>query len=510
MTRTAAKRLLSVYEGSSAVADLLLSKADVSADGRFPGAPTAEVAIRQAKSGGAAKAVVIARSITDPTALDHLGRKDTRLGVRREVAYNEHTGQDTLEYLFTWALKSTDECAPKLWNRLPVRVAVSINRLVDKDGWPNRFSEHPDLGSDAELETLLWAATCVDMPQLAANAAARAANRGVEVESLVGPMPTEVANLTVRTIARYCSKVTFDAGLANRLVQAIRAEPYRVSDHFSIGLTEEARMVLLDSGIEILAIAAVTCGTPSPEVRAKARALGNEEVLDYLCAAAGRHRIGDDEARALMDAVEAVPVKETGRSAFYRHVPVDKSEELLKVAGMPNDVRIRVLRRFGTPVTEKWLLGRDLIMPRKGEWSALLADPGFALSSPRDFEARLSADVMEEAIRLFVGGLDRQVLKTVGGREAYESAVGQIRLWATRSGGYGVDAESEYLVERFGETFGDNPVLWDMALTLSGEWVGTLQALIDTTYAACGLEPARASERSEATQSQQQQQLALL
>jgi hypothetical protein len=504
MSKIAARRLLSVHQGPPAVTDMLLGAAELSSDCRFPGEPSAAVAIRQAKSGGAPKAEAIAASVRDPEVLDHLARKDTRLGVRRTVAANPATAQATLEFLFGWALKSGDECVSPLWSRLPIKAAVSVNRLVPTDGWQHRFNSHPDL-PEADLEVLRWVAGCHDMPALASNAAAHAAARGVAVEALLDPMPAPVAATAVQVIAKRCTTVTFDANLAQRLVAAVAERPTSFLPDLAVQLTEDARMVLVASEIDALVCAALVNGEPSAEVRAAARETGGVAALDALCRLAARCAdIDPAEAVALMDAIEAVP--QPVHRPYYRMVAVDDAEHLLCNPAIPSEVRVRVLRRFNSHLTERWLYGKDCDPARPGEWAALVADPGFALSAQRQLDPP-DPEAFDREVQSFVAGLERSRMDAVGVREAYEATPRQIALWAARRG-YGDDRESAYLAERFSEAFGENPVLWEMALTLSSNWVGNVAELIATCFATCGIEPAVAT--AETTPANEAGQMSLL
>lgn len=480
-----ANRLLGATAGPVELVDLLFERARAAGHHEellLAGLPSAETTLRQAKGGGAQKAITAAARHTDPEVLATLA-KDSRITVRRAALGNPHTPLASKVAIVRAALRSGLKKNEHDGDTLELagRVLPGATMLaVLDDELPN---EHlPHLLGQLEPRTAdeLTAFLTCRFPVLRTNALeALATNRceGMAVLDAVtlGEFPASRAAALL-----WEAGVPITPAVAELLLAGAAEDPswpYRLPRE-PVRVTPDAAPMLMASGQEWFQAAALSAGL-TDELLALLLAAPSHAGLRWACG------VATTEAHAAALVPRVAMARREHRNALasptrrfrYDTDEIHEADGLLERGLLHGKAALTLLRSGHLAVTCRWLAGQLGTKPQPGEIAALLARPGMALS-PQNAKRRF--------VHMTHG--EDPLLAAVEGKpwapELYEHGTNFAEKlttgWRSLPGALG------YLADRLHAAFGVEPQLWDQFEARYRGFEGTVDSLTKLCLVSCG------------------------
>lgn len=454
------------------------------------------------------KAATAAGAARNPEVLDRLAR-DSRAMVRRTVAANEATASDTLAYLHTWARKRQD--APTL-NVLVDRLDVDalLEGFADdfdttgvwlSDVQWHRFSNRViDDGTRDDVLTVFARDMHVQLQSNVTKAVLDGKRSDVTLDEVLDAAPTSARpkimlwaishgpNLSLESARMFIDNLVElnGLGLANVL---------NTGRHLEAGVAEhllDAHLGSCGSLRDRIWNFVSRCSSGPPELITRLLRHGERDTFSVTV----RIRAAELDADQVAIAVRRLDqdplfCDENGTqiaAVLFAETPLELTSEQ----------RLVLLRKSFLPLTKSWLAG-ECQRPRPGEVAALIAEPGSAFAGNKAWAHRRGGQSQSEvpSTREQIAASMRDSFGLVlesDWADEFVDALDKAFLYTVKHDGQAL----RYVAAKFDAAFGSDPAAWHLAMSLFGDWEGSVAELITTVCDVCTIAPPPAFPDTEA------------
>lgn len=464
-----------------AIAALMLEHANSPAVDHLPDCGITDAAASRWKRGKVAKAQIIAAMTKDPRVLATYA-KDSRVSVRRLVAANPATPEDTRKYLLEWADKH---------NELEVKVALALfmpaEVLDSSPGITNDLARSLARGirqsGDPELVRRGWSYSTKLRQELVPFIYEEKPG-GFTLEEAVHEVPSRELPTLLGFITRNVVTVTPELVRVFALLDDAQQDGFSALYTNKVAFTSEA-------------IALVKELRPLSLIRLLAKCASDDGTLRFLLtvedSTVSDNLVERGEELPTWAALELGPVlAKTG--PFEERV----ARKYLRIPGVATrENLLTILRVYGSSVTDDWVLGKLCGDPDPVVLATLAREPGnaFRYKLPPNLSYRVSGRELvngfDESSEPWLSLADHQV------RELTKSAWADLaiacmgpntlRLLTGYPSVHRQTELSSYIYQRMYRTFGNNTAAWDTCVSLIDEWEGGLDDLLLAVCTTTGL-----------------------
>lgn len=440
---------------------------------RFGGQVDDATALERVANGGAAVAVSLVRSTGSTVVLRHVVDNDRRRVVRRAVLDNPAATEDmVVDLLRSAAAEGDEETFSDAARRL------DRSRLLDEV-----FTDAPVAEMRRHVERQLVAyndETTVrrvlsgpfeDLRKLVVTAVAAGTCTVVGLDEALGLSRLDEPD-AVSALLGARHRLTADQ--CRRVVDGFSSVAGAVSEYSCrFQLDGDGALALFRSGHRTLMVHAVTVALDEALAR-EVVASGDIELLDLACL----HATDATAAAVLLPAVCAVlsddRVEELDWWPYHR-LRLPNVGNLVVRGLLDGDDTLALLRLCEESLTRSWVMGHTSSHPRPGDVTALVADPGWAFTEVDGAEPAGPDEFLEPDLLARAG-------HTAWTDELARCVPGLVRAVAEGR----LPSMARFVLDAFGEAFGDDRLLWEQALALGESYTGTVGDLVKVAAVTSG------------------------
>lgn len=491
--------ILLPHTRSSQVADLLFSRATVEHAISLSAPLSDAVAANHVKGQIGRSLTVSSSEHTSSTVLAKMS-KDTRITVRRALLANPSTPYETVLALNHWAHakedKSSqgDECISTAILRLKAHDMVDV---ITKSGmrcfnghygYPfDKIAAAVVAERDAALVTSAYALGITELCNELAVAVYEQSSPVVTLTELV------TASEDKRTDA-LTSLVETQQMCSLELAELLSGNSKAVNSYRS-------RFVLVGDGAD-----AALLRSPHASVRHLALLSGvRGELLDSTIAEASDVTALNAvilTVGAQLSAKQEVAALKRYQQFFAAGASVPSRTLVMVLSACRRRVAkqqlLSLLRAGGHELTSAWVTGQfPANLPRPGELTALVEEPGSAFTAPPtrhhwNAAPTTTESTPEERVRnLLVSTMNGALRGDCADEVASHLGSALLPNIGTRP------RAARYVTSRFEAAFNDDMACWETVLSLAGDWTSSIDELVETTYAINGIDPDELPEPAE-------------
>lgn len=498
VSASTAAALLMEHVNDQSIAEYLLSRSvSHREDAKLKPGISEQVAISYAKK-DVVKANIAASNTTSAVALAKHA-KDPRVSVRRRVAQNEHTDENTRLYLHGWGLGKCDDIVLNVNAFLPSKLSLDSIEAVqhpETKHWDARGT-YPFQGlirrvqAEGTKEAYFYAFSKNHLPLT--NALLASVYKGdvpgltlTEALTTAPTLSTNQAAITagVAHVVDTTSKVTLELA---KLLVAVASDISRVSYASRIAYARSRITVDTDAAI----LLAESKKTNVIEFISRQR-LSNKALYAVL-ATKQVDALMNIIAYSLQDLTPAQTQKLA--EAVADSFSADDSGHKRSIAAFLEETRhpvstpviLTLLRKTNVEAVRRWLHGGFVNTPRPGEIKSILATPDVFIEyrhAGMEFTFANAAQVI-----FGYSAHNSQSLFSSAWADELVLALGEAFMPFALN-----YASAPYIAKRFEKAFGTDLELWEGAFTLMSDWSAGFDELLEVAFALAGKVPTETPE----------------